>query len=304
MFKLFSRLLIFLILLVGCSKEPRFSMPDALDLKSWLEYKDTNWNGLLHITNESVDVKSVSNYSVLSGGFDTSIVIKISVGKNSSDLELLVFRFRKSLKGIGLDYSKPSIENIYLENRSHGYSGSEIQIDSISFSLIENSFDKYELKNLFLSLKTVTKAKPKVNYSVNASKLNVDRTYFNFFKKGKVEGLDRELYNVDLKGGSEYNPRPTIDFKHDLLSPNDFVFLNFPTESLTSGRSYDVSKNVQLSKKGKFYAATNANVKVSDFFYKSSLRFKGYNWVITDISSGAMLLKLDSLDVQYFAMPF
>ena len=304
MLKFFSPVLIFLMLLVGCSKEPKFSMPDALDFKSWLQYKDTNWNGQLNLANESVDVKSVSNFSVLSGGFDTSIVIKMLVGKNSRGLEQVVFRFRKSSGGSAMDYSKSSIENIYLENGTHIFSGSEIQIDSISFLLLENSFANYELKNFSLSLNTVSINKPKLNYRINSGTLKVDRTYLNIYKKGKVEGLDKELFNVDLKGGNEYNPRPLVDFKHDLFSPNDFVLLNFPTESLNVGRSYDVSKNIQLSKKGKFYAATNANVSVSDFFYKSSLRFKGYNWEFIDNSSGAVLLKLDSLDLQYFSMPF
>jgi hypothetical protein len=276
-------------------------MPDAVDLKSWLQYKDTNWNGRLFLQNESVDVKLVSNYTV---GLDTSIFVKLSFGKNSSGLEQVVFRFQKSLGGAGFNYTKSNIENIYLENANEVYSGSEVKIDSMSFSLIENSSTKYELKNFFLKAKTVTMNKPKLNYVINSSDLKVERTYFNIYNKGKMDGIDKELYNVDLKGGSEYNPRPLVDFKHDIFSPNDFVLLNFPTEALSVGRSYDVSKNIQLSKKGKFYAATNANVSVSDFFYKSSLRFKGYNWEFIDNSSGAVLLKLDSLDLQYFSMPF
>ncbi len=304
MLKLFAPFLIFLIALVGCSKEPKFIMPDALDFKSWLVYRDTNWNGRLFLENESVDVKSVSNFSVLSGGFDTSIVIKMLVGKNSRGLEQVVFRFRKFSGGSALDYSKSSIENIYLENGTHIFSGSEIQIDSISFLLLENSFANYELKNFSLSLNTVSNNKPKLNYRINSGTLKVDRTYLNIYNKGKVEGLDKELFNVDLKGGNEYNPRPIVDFKHDLFAPNDFVLLNLPTESLNSGKSYDVSRNIQLSRKGKFYAATNGSVRVIDFFYKSSLRFKGYNWEFVDNATGAALLKLDSLDLQYFSMPF
>ncbi len=304
MYKFFSPVIIFFIVLVGCSKEPKFIMPDALNLKSWLEYKDTNWNGQLNISNESVNVKSVSNFSVLSGGLDTSIVIRVSFGENSRGLERVVFRFRKSFGGSSWDYSKSSIENIYLENGTHIYGGSEIQIDSISFVLFEKSFVDYELKNFSFSLNTVSNNKPKLNYRINSGSLKVDRTYLNIFKKGKVEGLDKELFNVDLKGGNEYNPRPLVDFKHDIFSPNDFVLVNFPTEALNVGRSYDVSKNIQLSRKGKFYAAKSASVRVDDFFYKSSLRFKGYNWEFIDNSTGAVLLKLDSLDLQYFSMPF
>jgi len=301
MLKLFSPLLIFLIVLVGCSKEPKFIMPDALDFKSWLVYKDTNWNGRLFLENESVDVKSVSNFSV---GLDTSIVVKFSFGKNKSGLEKVVFRFRKSLGGAGLYYSKFNIENIYLENGTEIYIGSEVKIDSMSFSLAENSSTKYELKNFFLTLQTLTNNKPKLNFRIKSSDLKVERTYFNIYKKGKLEGIDKESYNVDLKGGSDYSPRPLVDFKHDIFSPNDFVLVNFPTEALNVGRSYDVSKNIQLSRKGKFYAATNASVRVDDFFYKSSLRFKGYNWEFIDNSTGTVLLKLDSLDLQYFSMPF
>jgi hypothetical protein len=302
--KFLPRILLVLVSVAACAKEPVFVIPAPQNFISWLEYKDTNWNGSLNVGNQMIRVKAVSNYTVLSGGFDTSVSVKFSFESNTLGLEQIVIKYRSSAVRSSGFLGKESIENVYLENKTHVYSGSEVSFDSASFKRREKSSSEFELLDLNFKLKTISSSKPIINISLESTTLKVENTFFHIYKKGKFESIDRELYNVDLKGGNEYAPRPLVDFKHDLLAPNDFVLINTPTEALKSSEFYDISRNIQLSKKGKFYKATTGEILVDHFYYKYGYRFKVRSFNFMDSSTMSTLLKIDSMELQFFAMPF
>lgn len=288
----------------SCKKEPIFQLPPAQNFTSWLEFKDTIWNGVMEMGVQKVRVKTVSNFTVLSGGFDTSVSVKFTMDNNQMGVEQVVIKYRRSaVKSSGV-FGSESIENIYLESNTHIYVGSELSIDTVSFRTKSISESKFELIDFTLGFKSVSTTKPVINLNLNSGKIQVENTFFHIFKKGKVESIDRELYNVDLKGGNEYSPRPLLDFRHDLSAPNDFVLMNVPTDVLTQEKSVDVFRNLQLSKKGKFYTAVSGDIQVGMFYYKYGFGFKGLNWSFTDSSTMSSLLKIDSMELQFFGMPF
>ncbi len=289
----------------GCAKEPIFELPPALVFQSWLEFKDTNWNGSGLINNLKTDFKAVSNYVVLSGGSDTSISIRINFEKNSANIEQMAFKFRKGLSQNGGLFKSNSIENIFIETNNAVFNSNDIKIDSISFELAESSKNKtYEIKNFTFKASTSSISQVNIQVSITSNSFEVLQSYFDYYQKGKKVQTEKELLNVDLKGGGEYNPKPLFDYKPDLRNPNDFMFLNIPTESLRNAPNFNVKDYLKYSKKGKFFPAESGTISIESFYFKNSINLSGKNWVFNDTTVNSNIITIDSLRLQQFSMPF
>lgn len=299
------KLTLLLGILWGCAKEPIFKLPPPLVFQSWLEFKDTQWNGKLDIQSNSVDIKSVSNYVVLSNGMDTSISIRINLAKNSYNIEQFAFKFRKSLAKNGNEFGINSIENVFIETNNAIFNSIDIKIDTIFFQLFESKVNNtYYIKNLIFKATTTSSSQVNTQLDLKASQFEILQSYFYYYQKGKIVDTEKELLNVDLKGGGEYSPKPLFDYKPDLRNPNDFMFLNIPTESLKNAPNYNAKAFLQYSKKGKFYPAESGNIHVEKFYFKNSINMTGKNWVFNDTASKTNIITIDSLRLQHFSMPF
>ena len=293
---------IILALFGGCAKEPIFKIPPPISLKSWLEYQDTNWNGLVKVNSLPVNVKAVSNYVVFNGA-DTSISIRINFA--NSKVEQVAIKFRKDLAKNGNEFTVDCVENVFIETFNAVYSSNDIKVDSIYFKLLESKVNNtYILEDFYFTAKTNSVSQPNTQFRLESDKLEILKSFFYYFEKGKKIDTEKELLNVDLKGGNEFAPNPLVDYKPDLRNPNDLLFINIPTESLLNAVDYDARNSIRYSKKGKFHLAKSGSISVQQFYYNKSIYLTGKNWVINDTITNTNLITIDSVRLQHFAMPF
>ncbi len=299
------RIALILSLIGGCAKEPIYEIPPPVIIKSWLEYKDTNWNGLINVNTKPVRVKSVSNFVVISNGADTSLSIRFNFSNINSNLEQVAIKFKKGLAKNGNQYTSNSIENVYVETYNAVFFSNDIKIDSIYFRLTDfPANNTYTVEDLYFTAKTNSISQPNTQFTLEASSLQVLKSFFYYYEKGKKVNTEKELLNVDLKGGNEFSPSPLLDYKPDLRSPNDLFFINIPTESLINAPDFDAKNAIRYSKKGKFHPAQNGTINVQKFHYKNSIYMTGKNWVVNDTTLNTNIISIDSVRLQQFAMPF
>jgi hypothetical protein len=300
----FFYLLVFVMALIGCAKEPIFEMPPALKLVSWADRKDTNWNATASINGKTVNLHAVANYLVT--GFDTQTVIRLNFGNNDLNLEQVVFGFRNNQRKLQNKYSKNSLVNVYFESKTAVYSASSVKLDSAEFQIISGTdFKNFDLSQLFFKGTTISTTSPNISFTISTiANIPVKQSYFEAYQKGKVLELERDYWKADLKGGSEFAPSPTLDFVYDWKSPNDIIILRVGTEQLTNTSPVAVDKNTLLKKKGVFYKADQGTLSVQSFYYKGSLQLKGENWNFTDTTTQTSILKIDSVNLRFYYMPF
>ena len=160
------------------------------------------------------------------------------------------------------------------------------------------------LSDFYISIKTTSVIQKNTRFKIETPKINVLKSYFYLFQKGKLVSTDKELLNVDLKGGNEFYPTPLIDYRPDIKSPNDFFFLTIPTNSLENNPNFDVKSYLKYSKKGKFFTPQSGTIDVKKFHFKNSINMEGRNWYFKDTALNTNILIIDSLKLQYFNMPF
>jgi hypothetical protein len=297
-------MLVLVTAIIGCAKEPVFEMPPALELVSWADRKDTNWNATASINGKTVQLHAVANYLVT--GFDTQTIVRLNFGSNDLNLEQVVFGFRNNLRKSQNKYSKNSVINVYVESKTAVYSASSVQLDSAEFQIVPGAdFKTFDLAQLNIKGTTISVISPNISFSIQSiNNIPVKQSYFEAYQKGKVLELERDYWKADLKGGSEYAPSPTLDFIYDWKSPNDIIILRVGTEQLTDNSPFAVGKNTLLKKKGIFYTADQGTMSVQSFYYKGSVQLRGENWNFTDTVTQTSILKIDSLNLRFYYMPF
>jgi hypothetical protein len=297
-------MLVLVTAIIGCAKEPVFEMPPALELVSWADRKDTNWNATASINGKTVQLHAVANYLVT--GFDTQTIVRLNFGSNDLNLEQVVFGFRNNLRKSQNKYSKNSVINVYVESKTAVYSASSVQLDSAEFQIVPGAdFKTFDLAQLNIKGTTISVISPNISFSIQSiNNIPVKQSYFEAYQKGKVLELERDYWKADLKGGSEYAPSPTLDFIYDWKSPNDIIILRVGTEQLTDNSPFAVGKNTLLKKKGIFYTADQGTMSVQSFYYKGSVQLRGENWNFTDTFTQTSILKIDSLNLRFYYMPF
>jgi hypothetical protein len=295
------KVVIILVLFGGCAKEPIYEIPPPIILKSWLEYQDTNWNGLINVNSIPVKVKCVSNFIV--NGADTSVSVRFNFA--SSSVEQVAIKFSRSLALNGNEFTASSIENVFIETNNAIYSSNDIKIDSIYFKLLESKIkNTYVIEDFYFTVKTNSISQPNTQFKLEASSFQVLKSFFYYYEKGKLVGTEKALLNVDLKGGNEFSPNPLVDYKPDLRNPNDLLFITIPTESLLNSPDYEARNSIRYRKKGKFYPANLGTINVQKFYYRNSIYMTGKNWVINDTTENTNIITIDSMRLQHFAMPF
>jgi len=293
------------LLLFGCAKEPIYDVGPPLSLTSWADIKDTSWTSTIMVNNKTVNVLAVANYQVF--GIDTQTSVKLSLGTNDLNIEQIAFGFRNNARGINNTYTKGSLINVYLETKSAIYSANSLKVDTLNFKFIPgSSFKSFEIANCLLKLTTNSMTYPNFNFELGSSSQNliVSQSFFEMFNAGKTIEIEKDYWSVDLKGGSEYAPSPTIDFKYDWKSPNDLIIFRVKTDALKSNAWFAADKNLLLKKKGIFYNASAGDFQVKSFYYKGSLELNGKNWNFTDTLTSQSVHKIDSLRIRSYYMPF
>jgi hypothetical protein len=293
------------LLLFGCAKEPIYDVGPPLNFVSWSDIKDTNWTSTIMVNNKSVNVHAVANYQVF--GMDTQTSVKLSLGKNDLNIEQIAFAFRNNARGANNTYTKGSLANVYLETKTAIFSANDLKIDTLNFKYIPgSSFKNFELANCLLKLTTNSIVYPNISFDLESSsqQLNVSQSFFEMFNAGKSIAIEKDYWSVDLKGGSEFAPSPTIDFKYDWKSPNDLIIFRVKTEALRNNVWFPADKNLLLKKKGIFYASNAGDFQVKSFYYKGSLELNGRNWNFTDTLTSQSVYKIDSLRIRSYYMPF
>jgi hypothetical protein len=306
--KHFFKLSIFSLLTItgsSCKREPVFVLPPPLELKSWLNVKDTNWNNTVSIFNETVNAKVVSNFLVIANGADTSISVRMNFADNTEQVQQVAFKFRKSKSTNGSTFGANSIENVFIETAFGIYDNVDISVDSIRFEFKNNPLkNEYVIENFFFKAHTTSTTQKNTSFTLKSNQLGILKSYFYLYQKGKLVSTEKELLNVDLKGGGEYAPKPLVDYKPDLKNPNDLLFLSIPTESLENRPNYDIKNALKYNKKGKFFPAESGTINVNSFYFKNSIRFSGKNWVFKDTILNTPIITIDSLNLQFYSMPF
>ncbi len=293
------------LLLFGCAKEPIYDVGPPLNLTSWADIKDTNWTSTIMVNNKSVKVLAVANYQVF--GMDTQTSVKLSLGKNDLNIEQIAFAFRNNARGTNNTYSKGSLANVYLETKNAIFSANDLKIDTLNFRYIPgNSFKNFELSSCLLKLTTNSIVYPNFSFELGSSnqQLIVSQSFFEMFNAGKSIAIEKDFWSVDLKGGSEYSPSPTIDFKYDWKSPNDLIIFRVKTDALRNNAWFAADKNLLLKKKGIFYKSSSGDFQVESFYYKGSLELNAKNWNFTDTLTNQSVHKIDSLRIRSYYMPF
>lgn len=294
-------------LFTNCSKEPIYPLPPPVQFKNWSGIKDTVFNFTGTLSQEPCKIRAVSNYSVLFNGADTATSIRISFTNNSLGLEDFIFKFVHSKKNINGAYDKLSIVNVYTETNKAVFESKDIVIDSLYFETTSlNNLFEFEIKNLHVDFHTTSTSTliQNIQGEIISTNLKVQKTYFQLYQKGKEVPTEKELLNVDLKGGGEYNPRPLFDYIPDLRNPNDLLFLNIPTKMVEQLLQTDVQSNLQYRSKGKFIPASSGIAHVHSFYYKNSIHLTGSNWHFKDTNTLSTVLLIDSLKLQFYSMPF
>jgi hypothetical protein len=293
------------LLLFGCAKEPIYDVGPPLNLVSWADIKDTNWTSSMLVNNKIVDVLAVANYQVF--GMDTQTSVKLSFGKNDLNIEQIAFAFRNNASGVNNTYTKGSLTNVYLETKTAVFSANDLKIDTLNFKYIPgSSFKNFELASFLSKLTTNSIIYPNFSFELGSSnqQLTVSQSFFEMFNAGKSVAIEKDYWIVDLKGGSEFDPSPTIDFKYDWKSPNDLIIFRVKTEALRNNAWFPADKNLLLKKKGIFYASSAGDFQVKSFYYKGSLELNGKNWNFTDTLTSQSVYKIDSLSIRSYYMPF
>jgi hypothetical protein len=301
---LFTSVVSSLLILIGtgCKEEPIYQISPPLTFISWASFVDTNYNTVFFLNNKPVRAKVVSNFIALSP-LDTQTSIRVNFEQNETRIQSFVVKFRN--KSNSLDYNKNDIVNIYAETEIAIYNANDIVLDSSKFQYVNN-------RNLYLALfsnshfefHTTSVSQPNLTISISNSQSNVLNSYFKIYTKNKWVQLDRELWNVDLKGGSEYNPTPLIDFIPDVRFFRDYVFSTVPTKCLNNELYWDIERNCQYNKSGKFHVANSAKINVSEYYFKDKITAAGEGWQFTDSTTMTTLIKVDSLQFRYHYMPF
>ncbi len=300
----FSNLIFIAILSIfigsSCKEEPIYNIPPPLTFTSWATYVDTNFNTVFQVNNKPVRAKIVSNFIALSP-LDTQTSIRINFEKNDARIQSFVLKFRN--KSNSLDYNKNDIVNIYAETEIAIYNANDIVLDSSKFQYINNPKNySANFNNSYFKFHTTSPSQPNLTIVISNNQSSVLNSFFKIYTKNKWTQLDRELWNVDLKGGSEYNPTPLVDFIPDVRFFKDYVFSSVPTKCLNNTTVWDIERNCQFNKSGKFHVASSAKIKVSEYYFKDKITANGEAWQFTDSSTMTSLIKVDSLQFRYHAI--
>jgi len=282
--------LIFVFL--GCEHEDVFQFKPPLKLVSWAEYLDSiPASGSITINKKSVFANARSNFMLL--GSDTLYSFSFRFPK---DDKFSIFSF--SLKSNNLNKvitSANLIESSFLLTNFFSYNSSSIKYDLINFVVKHNSGDDFKLNGNFKII--ATNIKGGIDTVVfDVSNLIVQKSFFRLYKNSQLVPLDLSLFNVDLKGGSEYSPNPTLDFDVGFMQK---MIVSIPMEyGINEYSGSNLNNMLYFKNKGKFWLSDKSGfLKINKFYYGDIIDFK-YSTKFKDTSSGNDYI-FDSIVVNY-----
>ena len=307
--KLFQKVAILIIagsVIAACKNEPIFELSPPLNLTDWSrinQYEET-----LMVNSTDVKCKTSSNYFTV--GNDTIKTVTLQFETGVSSISEVSYKYNtNSLIG-----SKIGLSDL-LEFEAYSLKKGRLKKDS--FTITEFNFIRKNASLMFDEIETINIS---ITYSENGKKENFKLSNLNIFKvnnscllvfeKGKNQPIEVEKssWDIDVKGGSRYFPSPTILFKNDYKSPNDFILGRFDFGNLNlSNRSNIIldSKDIQYKRKGKFYNSEVGSVlSLNEYVFESSFVGTLKQVRFYDTTNQTDFVKFDSIYFQSYLMPF
>jgi hypothetical protein len=296
------------ISLFGCKSEPIYEISPPVKLTDWSKSDTSSFPDLVILNNGTVKCRATSNY--FTTGNDTIKTVNLEFGNNTSGITELSYKYNTSdLAGSKLDLSS------VLDFEVYHYQKGRLLKDS--FKLVKFSFNRSTVGTKFdqvgqlnIDFNFVVKGKSNVFSLITTGDLTVSNSCFLVYESGKTKPLEIEksVWDVDVKGGSKYFPSPTLLYKNDFRSPNDFILFRMDFNRIDVIDTKMVlldPKTVQYKRKGKFYnCESGVNLDLKEYIFEKSFSGTIRNIKFVDSANQSIFIFIDSIYFQSHLMPF
>jgi hypothetical protein len=253
-------------LFYSCEHEEVFKFKPPTKLVSWAEFLDsTKYQGEVKLNNNSVFFNSRSSFRLT--GQDTlySFLIKFPYLNKYKNIAFSV--------NVG-DMSKPIVSASLINATSfltanYLYNTSEIKIDSISLIIGNLDADHFVLNGILkINAKNSIGYKDTMNFEFK--NLKIEKSFVHLYKDKKLVPLDLNFFNCDLKGGSEYNPNPTMDFDVAFMQK---IIVSIPMNlGVDNYFGNDLNSMLYFKNRNKFWLSDKTGyLKINRFFYNDNI---------------------------------
>jgi hypothetical protein len=307
--KLFQKVAILIIagsVIAACKNEPIFELSPPLNLTDWSKINQFDETVMLNST--EVKCKTSSNYFTV--GNDTIKTVTLQFQNNISGISEVSYKYNSSSFSNAQIELKDLLDFEVYSSRKGRLNKDSFTIDGFNFKRKYSTLTIDVIEIMNISMKYKENGKIQVFNLSNSINLKVNNSCFLVFEKGKNQPIEVEKssWDIDVKGGSKYFPSPTILFKNDYKSPNDFILGRFDFGNLNlSNRSNIIldSKDIQYKRKGKFYNSEVGSVlSLNEYVFESSFVGTLKQVIFYDTTNQTDFVKFDSIYFQSYLMPF
>lgn len=287
-----------LVLLFSCENEPEFVHAPPVNLKSWLDYSDSNYcAGNFSLNNTSGSVVVRSNFDVLA---DTqwSFIVKLpkSTKNNLKGIEFLGFKFMNAQIGSLLkdgDFTSKIVQTLKAQ-----FNSQQTKIVSNNFKIVHKNWDLFEL-NGNIKVYTESIEFPLDSFEMSFNNILVEKSYVRVWANGTV--LSPFGWDIDLKAGNEYNPEPTI-----VIIPEFGKVIQIGLGLVDGKKKYEIlpteKQFTNLKNGAQTWTASSGYFLFDKFYYKDIVKANlSINYQSPDKSN---TYSVDSVKINYSRISF
>lgn len=293
-----SAILFIIVLFFSCEFEPAFVHEPPVNLKSWLDYSDSDYcAGSFNLNSNAGAVIVRSNFDILA---DTqwSFFVRVpkSVKNNFKGIQTMGFKIMNAQIGSFLkegDFTFKIVEKV-----NSRFTSQQIKISSNNLRIVHKSDELFEL-NGDIKVYTESPEFPLDSFEMLFKNILVEKSYVRVWVNGN--SVTPFGWDIDLKAGNEFTPEPTI-----VVIPEFGKIIQIGLGMVDGKNRYDISPTekqyTNLKNGAQTWAASSGYFFFDKFYYKDIVKA---NFNIKYQSPDKLTTySVDSVKINYSRIPF